>query len=263
MEENTVNAVAEEVVTPQEPVETEVVESVESEVATDTQVEEVVEVDEKPVQSKEDNAKYADVRRKAEQAAQDKLIDEMYGKSHDIHTKAEYDKAMAKQKQEEVVKQMKEGETTSEQAIEELKKQWEKNDPRLQEYEKIKTESYTAKQLTELNSELKDMGLDSIESLEDISKLESADKVVEYINDGKTLSEAYFLANKKNIITAQAEKIQQDTIKKIQANSDASTGSLANTSTTEALYTRAQVDAMSQSEVNKNYDLVMKSMKTW
>jgi len=55
---------------------------------------------EKPVQSAETNALYADVRRKAQAEAQDKLISEMYGESHGIHTKAEYDRAVKEQQEE-------------------------------------------------------------------------------------------------------------------------------------------------------------------
>lgn len=252
---NTVDAVAEEVVSPQseEVVEETVVESVESEVATDTPDE--------PVQSKEENAKYAEVRRKAEQAAQDKLIDEMYGKTHNIHSKAEYDEAMAKQKEAELVAKMKDSEDP-ETVKAELYEQWKANDPQIQEYEKIKAENYTNKQMTELNNDLKELGLDTISSMEDIANLDSADKVIKYVKDGKTLSEAYFLANKGSIINSQAEKVQQDTVKKMQANRDATPGSLANQGS-DTLYTRDQVDAMTQAQVNANYDLVIKSMKTW
>ena len=262
LNENTVNAVVEEVVTPQEPEQAEVVESAASEVATETQPEEVTEPSEKPVQSKEENSKYAEVRKKAEQAAQDKLIDEMYGKSHDIHTKADYDKALKSQRETELLDKVKNGEDP-ETVKKELYEQWEKSDPRLQEYEKMRTETYTSKQLSELNADLKEVGIDPVKSLDDVGSLPSADKVIALIKDGKTLSEAYFLANKKDIIQKQADKIQQDTIKKIQANGSATPGSLADNGETPSLYTREQVDAMSQSDVNKNYDLIMKSMKSW
>ena len=75
--ESTVNAEQEEVVTPQEPIEAEVTESVESEVAPDTVKEaEVVE------QSPEENAKFKEIRVKYErekQEAIDKEYSQMYG----------------------------------------------------------------------------------------------------------------------------------------------------------------------------------------
>ena len=52
---------------------------------------------EKPVQSKEDNAQYASIRREAEAKTRDKMISEMYGESHGIHTYSDYQKAMEQQ----------------------------------------------------------------------------------------------------------------------------------------------------------------------
>ena len=222
--ENNVNALSEEpVVEVQEVETTEEVESVESEVATDTQAEV-----EKPKQDKETNSQFAEVRKRAAQEAQDKLIEDMYGKSHNIHSKAEYDKAMKEQRESELIEKMKNDETDPDTVKQELYKEWEKSDPRLQEYEKIKTESYTTKQLSELNADLKDMGLDAIESLDDIGNLPSADKVIELVRNGRTLSEAYFLANKKSIIQSQAQKIQTETLKKTMTLDHASPGALDN-----------------------------------
>ena len=250
--ESTVNAGVEEVVTPQETEQVESVESVSSEVATEQQ--------EKPVQSKEENSKFAEVRRNAEREAQDKLIAEMYGQSHGIYTKADYDKAIREQKQQELLEQMKSDEVDPKEIYSKLKE----SDPDFQELQKIKTETYTQSQLNQLNAELKELDIDvTIKSLEDVVKLGNADDIIKHIEQGKTLSEAYFLANRKEIIRKEAEKVQQETIKKIQANGEASTGSLANNGTVTQLYTREQVDAMSQEEVNKNYDMVIKSMKTW
>ncbi|MFW9968628.1 MAG: hypothetical protein ACFFDF_00410 [Candidatus Odinarchaeota archaeon] len=73
-------------------------ESVNEEVATSQK-------NEKIVQDAETNAKFADVRRKTEQETRDKLISEMYGESHNIHTYADYQKALEKQKEDEEVKQ--------------------------------------------------------------------------------------------------------------------------------------------------------------
>jgi len=49
---------------------------------------------EKPVQSKEDNAQYASIRREAESKTRDKVISEMYGESHGIHTYSDYQNAI-------------------------------------------------------------------------------------------------------------------------------------------------------------------------
>lgn len=111
--ENTVDAVLEEVVVPQNEqaeaeVEVQQAESVEPEVAADTQAD-----TEKHVQSKEENAKYAELRRKYEaekaeevQKAKDKVIADMYGESHGIHTEAEYKEAMQKQREREEIEKI-------------------------------------------------------------------------------------------------------------------------------------------------------------
>lgn len=231
------------------------VESVPTEVASE-------QPQEKPQQSKDENAKFAEVRREAERKAQDKLIAEMYGATHGIYTKADYDKAVQAQREAEMLEKLRDGDTDPEEVKSQLFKEWETTDPRIKEYEQIRVENYTQKQINELNAELKEMGLDSIGTLDDIAKLPSASIMTRHIEQGKTLAEAYFLANKSEIIKAQASKIQQETIKKIQANSD-TVGSLADNGQETPLYTRDQVDKMSVAEINKNYDLVMRSMKSW
>lgn len=259
--ESTVNAEQVETVTPQETIEVEQTESVQSEVATDTASKTEVE------QSPEENAKFKELRLKyerekqeAEQKSLDKFIAETYGEKYGIHTKADYDKAMREQKQSEMLEQMRNEEVDPKEIYKALRE----NDPEYQELSKMKAEIYTQNQLKELNAELKELDLDvQINTLDDIAMLDNADKIIKHIESGKTLSEAYFLANKGELIKKEAEKVRQDTIKKIQANGDATTGSLSNNGQTTTLYTREQVDAMSQADVNKNYDLVIKSMKTW
>lgn len=261
MEElNVVNDTQEPVVEVQEPATNEVPESVqepEKEVA-DSEV--TTEQEPKKKQSREENAKFKEVRQKAAQEAQDKLISEMYGQ-YGIHTKAEYDAAMAKQREAELAKKAKDSDDPM-QFIEQMKAEWEKNDPRLKEYESMKTDMTVAKELKQLNTELESLGLDTIADIAEIATLPSSDLINNYISKGNTLAEAYFLANKAEIIKAQSEKIQQNTIKKIQANGN-SPGPLADTGEQATVFTKEQVDAMSQAEVNKNYDLIMKSMKSW
>lgn len=251
--ESTVNAEPVVNVEPQNTEQADVVVSETSEVTTEQQTE-------KHVQSPEENSKYAEVRREAERKAQDKLISELYGESHGIHTKAEFDKAMREQKEAELLESMRDSEVDPKDVYKKLKE----SDPDYAELQKIRADHYTKVQLDELNADLKDVGLDvSINTLDDLSRLPNVDSIIKHIEKGKTLSEAYFLANKRDLINSKAEKIQQDTIKKLQANGEASTGSLSNNGQTTTLYTREQVDAMSQAEVNKNYELVMKSMKAW
>lgn len=194
----------------------EVVESETTEVASEQPTE-------KPVQSKEDNAKYADIRRNAEREAQDKLISEMYGTSHGIHTKADYDKAVREQRESELLEQMRDSEADPKDIYAQLKQ----SDPDFQEYQKIKNETYTSKQISELNADLKDIGIDlQINGIDDLEQLPNKESVMNHISQGKTLAEAYFLANKKEIIAAQAQKAQAEVIKKTESLNGASPGAL-------------------------------------
>jgi len=194
----------------------EVVESETTEVASEQPTE-------KPVQSKEDNAKYADIRRNAEREAQDKLISEMYGTSHGIHTKADYDKAYREQRESELLEQMRDSEADPKDIYAQLKQ----SDPDFQEYQKIKNETYTSKQISELNADLKDIGIDlQINGIDDLEQLPNKESVMNHISQGKTLAEAYFLANKKEIIAAQAQKAQAEVIKKTESLNGASPGAL-------------------------------------
>ncbi len=258
MENETIdNAVAEEVVALQEPEATEAPESEETEVAP------VADVEETKEQSAEDNHKFKELRVKHEQEKQsavDKVYSDMYGESHNIHTKADYDKAIAEQEKAQLFESLKDGEVDPEEAYQKLKE----NDPEFQSFKQSQQQIFVDSQLAELNSDLKGLELDiTINSLDDISKLPNSDDVIKYIEKGNTLSDAYFLANKADIIKKQTESIQQKTIERIQANGGASPGALSDTGETASLFTEAQVDAMSQAEVNKNYDLIMKSMKSW
>jgi len=96
-----------------EPVETEQVEDTEQTVdAEDGEVTPPA-VDEKPVQTDEENAKYADMRRKSQadnkietQKAIDQEYSNMYKDSHGITTKAQYDKAIKEQHRQEELEEM-------------------------------------------------------------------------------------------------------------------------------------------------------------
>lgn len=264
LNENTDNAVVEEVVAPQ--TETEVVETTEPTEVVEETVEssESVETEVAPVteekQSKEDNAKYAEVRKKAEQAGRDKFISDQYGESHGIHTEAEYKAAMAEQKKNELMEKVSNGEVDVKDAYEQMKA----NDPDFQKMKETTQETFVKNQLSELNNDLKELAIDvTINSVDDLVNLPNSDSVIEYVNKGNTLSEAYFLANRQDIISKKTNQIQQDTIKQIEANGNSAVGSLSNTGDTPTFFTSAQVDGMSQAEVSKNLDIIHKSMKSW
>ena len=66
-----------------------------------------------------------------------------------------------------------------------------------------------------------------------------------------------------NDILAETEKAAKAKVKQIIANKNASPGSVASNTTTNDFFSRDQVKAMSQEEVNKNYEKIRESMKKW
>ena len=223
LDENTVNAVDEEVVTPQPEQTNEVVESDDSDVTTEQQAEKVV-------QSPEENSKFAEVRRKAAQEAEDKVYRDLYGAEYGIQSKADYDRAIKEQQQAELKDQARNGDIDPD----ELYKQLKASDPDFIALKELRTETYTRDQLAQLNKDLKADGVDvEINSLDDLAKLDSADSMAKYIERGNTLSEAYFLANRASVINARAEKLQKETLTKINAL-QGSPGALDQTAGTES-----------------------------
>lgn len=194
------------------------------------------------------------------QKAIDAEYSRLYGSEYGIHTKADYDTAVMKQQQEEEAQRL----GLDPEAIKPFFDSWKQNDPDFQELNSIRAEKNVSKALTELNNELKENGIDlQLTDLSDteVAKLPNVAKVTELVGKGHSLADAVFLANKKDFIAKQAEKAQQDTVKKIAANGASSPGSLLNNADVPASYTMEQINAMSQAEINKNYHAVMQSYK--
>jgi len=220
--------------------------------------------DTKPVQTAEENSQFAKVRRETEMKAKDTLIAEMYGESHGIRTYAEYQKAIADQKAEEQRQQFQEKNGFDPDTVKPLFEEWKKSDPDFQELSHIRQEKNITAALSDLNNELKDCGIDlQLKNLsdEEVTKIPNADKVTELVSKGKTLSEAFFLANKKDIISKQTQAAQQETLRKIADNKASSPGSLSGGGDNVATFTMEQIQKMSQEQINQNYEAVMASYK--
>ena len=219
-----------------------------------------VQAEEKPKQSQEENAKFAEVRRKAAQEAEDKVYANLYQKEYGIKSKADYEAYMAEVEQAELIDSLKDEDIDPREVLEKYKQ----TDPEYRELQQYKNDNYIKTQIQELNNDLKELGIDTtITTLDDLTKLNSVEKMTELLKAGRTLSEAYFLANRKDIVMKQTELAQQKAINKIAANGNSTPGSLSDNGVTAQLFTKEQVDNMSMDEINKNYELVMKSVKTW
>jgi hypothetical protein len=213
----------------------------------------------KQVQSPEENAKYAAIRREAEQKTQ-KAVDaeysRLYGAEYGIHSKAEYDAAIAKQEAEAQRQQFKEENGIDPEALKPVFEQMLKSDPRYQRLEQMEREANITAAVSNFAKEFPDLG---VKSFDDIAKLPNIDKVYEYVNGkGLSLNDAYKLANYGDVIGKTAAQAQQEAIKKIAANGASSPGSLSNIAE-ETLLTEEAIEKMTDKERMANWKQIKRT----
>lgn len=257
MDFNSVDAGQENVVDSQETEQTAEVNSEGSEVATEQPAE-------KPVQSAEDNARFAEIRRRTESEARDKTIAELYG-DQGITTYAQYQEALRQQQEAEQRQQYIDQYGIDPNAIQDIVKSELENHPVVQSAREQARTLQLNNAALELSKVAKELGINAdIKSWADVESLPKYELIKNgIVNNNLDIVTAAKMAYFDDVVSSRAQKAQNETIAKLQANGQASPGSLADTGQTTQLYTREQVDAMSVDEINKNYNLVMKSMKTW
>lgn len=198
--------------------------------------------------------------------AVDQEYSRLYGSEYGIHSKADYDQRISDQKEAEERERIQEQTGIDPDNLKPIFEQWKKSDPDFQELSRTRADNNVKVALNDLNSELKDAGIDlQLNDLSDteITKLPNIDKITEYVKQGQTLANAFFLANKKDIIAKQTAKAEQETIKKITANGASSPGSLASGVQAETFFTKEQVEKMTKDDVMKNYATIIKSTPKW
>ena len=192
------------------------------------------------------------------QKAIDAEYSRLYGADYGIHTKADYDTAILKQKQAEEAEKL----GIDPEAIKPFFETWKQNDPDFKELNSIRQANNISKALNDLNAELKDNGVDlQLTDLSDaeVAKIPNVDKVTEYVAKGHTLADAVFLANKKDFIARQTQQTQQETIKKIAANGASSPGSLTGSATTgEPELSDETIDKMTPQQRMANWTAIKK-----
>jgi hypothetical protein len=259
MDELLTSVNAEQVSDESSQIEQEVSESGNGEVATPQ--------NDKPVQSAEENAKYAQVRREAEQSARTKALDEFIAKEgytyngQPITTYEEYQRIKAEVDAADEKAKFQEANGFDPDVIKPVVEQMLKSDPRYQRLEQMEREANITAAVSNFDKEFPELG---VKTFDDIAKLPNIDKVYEYVNGkGLSLNDAYKLANYGDVIGKTAAQAQQEAIKKIAANGASSPGSLAAGGEGETFFTKEQVDKMSKADVVKNYDQIIKSTKKW
>jgi hypothetical protein len=159
------------------------------------------------------------------QKAVDAEYSRLFGAEYGIHSKAEYDAAIAKQQAEAQRQQFQEENGFDPDVIKPVVEQMLKNDPRYQRLEQMEREANITAAVSNFAEEFPDLG---IKTFDDIANLPNIDKVYEYVNDkGLSLNDAYKLANYGDVIGRTATQAQQEAIKRIAANGASSPGSLA------------------------------------
>jgi hypothetical protein len=159
------------------------------------------------------------------QKAIDAEYDRLYGAEYGIHSKAEYDAAIAQQQAEAARQQFQDENGFDPDVIKPVVEQMLKSDPRYQRLEQMEKEANITAAVSKFNEEFPELG---IKSFDDIAKLPNIDKMYEYVNSkGLSLNDAYKLANYGDVIGKTATQAQQEAIKKIAANGASSPGSLA------------------------------------
>jgi hypothetical protein len=200
----------------------------------------------KPVQSAEENARYADIRRKAEAEAKDKVIDEMYGASHGIHTYAEYQAAIAKQQEEEKLNELL-NEGISEKFATELIEN-------RKFCEQIQAEQKSKQQQEQQQADMRDF----ITNFPNVKAEEIPTEVWQANASGIPLRYAY---------AEYALKLTRAAEAKAKANTENARGSMGSVSgdgtANDGYFTKEQVSKMTSAEIARNYEKICESTKKW
>lgn len=211
----------------------------------------------KPVQSAEENAKFAEVRRRAAEEAKikarDELIAEMYGESHGIHTYAEYQAAIEKQKQEEHDQKIRdeyEAKGLPEDVVSELV-EWKRS------REQSKAEQEAKQQQEKRDADM----MDFIKEFPNVKADDIPVEVWQANERGIPLRYAY--AEHAYRQTMKAEEIAKANAENAKSSTGSVTGDGVANDTEFISYESYEKNKNNQSWVNKNFDRIMKSRTKW
>jgi len=175
-------------------------------------------VEDKPVQSAEDNAKYASIRRESETNAQKRIDDHynsLYGESNNVHTEAEYNQAIAKQEADEQAEAQ--AQQYKEAGVDpDIINQLINDNPLVKQANEVISQQ---KESARINSEVEELFAEFPESKD--SKIPDS-VFMDSINNGISLKYAYAMYANKNSATIAEQK----TLRSLQQNAAASPGAL-------------------------------------
>jgi len=235
------------------PIETEVAEVIEN-VSTESVIDEVA-THQDTVQSDEDNAKYAEVRRKAEEKARQKAKQEvdskfadLFGEEYGIKSADDYLNAIKEQRERDEQQKKQEERQKEIDALVNQKNYSEDDAKKILEAEKTLQEKAEAErksaEVNEFQSEYPNVKIGEIPK-----------EVFELTAKGMTLTDAY------SRYEVKALKAQLEQIKRQAENSEASPGTIGATDTDTTTLTEESIANMSPKELMKRWPEVKKIMK--
>lgn len=221
-----------------------------TDVSTESVIEEVAEPQVETVQSPEENAKFASVRREAETKAAEKAkkefdskFSDLFGEEYGIKSVDDYLDAIKEQREQDKVNKL-----VEQNVPEEYAKEMVENKKFRDKYENEQlTKTQEAKRLEdfqEFQSEYPDIKLDEVPS-----------EVFEQVSKGKTLADAY------SRYEAKALKAQLEQVKLQNDNSQHSPGKVGSTDTDMSVLTEESIASMSPKELMGRWSEVKKLMK--
>lgn len=169
--------------------------------------------DQKPVQSQEDNAKYAAARREAQREKQ-ALIDENEQIAKDLgyESHAEFKAEMLKRKHETERQSYIDTHGIDPDAVKPLVEKLLQEHPLYKELEANKAKSKIDTAIIELNSAFPDL---NIKNGEDLDNLPNSQDITQLIRQGNSLVNAYKLANFDELINKQSAAAKQAAINQV------------------------------------------------
>lgn len=217
--------------------------------------------EEKPKQSAEDNAKFAEMRRKhaadlaaeRQKAKDDFIASQGYSwNGKPITTEAEYNKALAEQQEQQRIAELVEKNVPEEYAKE------------MVENKKFREQYEAEKQSKEQEVAKQEQFKEFLQAFPDVKAEEIPPEVWEEFDKGTPLKIAYTMAeNAKLKAKLEAYEKGAKTEESNAKNAASSIGSVKGDNVTQPYFTREQVEKMSTSEVNKHWKSIVESQKRW
>ena len=196
---------------------------------------------------------------KARNAERDAMISEMYGESHNIHTYADYQKAMEAQQRETEIQKL-----VQENVPESYAKEMMENRKFRSQYE---NERKTQSQKENQTKQYKEF-LDAYPEFNDEAKInEIPAEVWQSAKAGTSILDAYVRYENKSLKGELTKyQTQQQAVQANQVNAQSSTGSVKGTGLPDSGYISKEVfdaNKSNQSWMSKNYESITKSMQKW